>query len=427
MELSIKPGGDRRWYRLEVSHDGPAVALFFDGSLTRAGMLPLTGKKTRYLLKLRQPATRLSIIATPSHASQPISASLEPANAGDFGAIAANILRHRSTRKIRSASDDLAFLLNGSGELSGDETTVLISTYRSRNRDERLIRQFQISDQHCAIFYPTIDDDWGCPPPAQPTTPAAGEPDIAVVIHLFHTELWPDFCFALGNCRTPFDLHVSLAGPTPALECEILRLFPGTTFHYIENRGRDIWPFLRLLRSGALDRYAAVCKLHSKKSEHLSQSGADFDIGRRWRRSAVLELLGSPERVAGILERFRNDPATGIVGPSNLWLRQSGKRIDRQWGASKNRATMERLARQMAVPLTDLRLDFFAGSMFWFAPAALAPLSRTALDARDFEPEPIAKEGALPHAIERLFNIVVASAGYDVVGSRETDRPANSV
>lgn len=367
------------------------------------------------------PAETVHIVAAPSGRSALMSASVWPAGALDFALFAAAVLRQRSTRKIRLASDDLAFFLGGTERLNRAETKALIRRYRNRNADERLINQFQISDIHCDEFYSTIDDDWISPDEANRAQPPRSDAanDIAIYIHLFHSEQWSDFCWALAGCPIPFDLHVNLPEPKSALEAEIAARFPQSTFHHIENRGRDVWPFIHLLQTGVFDRYAAVCKLHSKKSDHLSNPDIDFDVGRRWRRSAILELMGSPKRVGRIVDRFRSDPSTGIVGPSNLRLRQSDSRSPSDWGASKNRPQLGRLARRLAIPKSELRMDFFAGSMFWFNPKAFSALARTGIAADDFEPEPLPEEGALPHAFERIFNVVAKAAGYKILGSRE--------
>lgn len=416
LTTSMEPAPAASWHRLEVSHAAPSVMLQLDDSRARGGLLPLAGNKTVHLIKLCKPARVLHLFTTAPAAK--ICANLRPARAHDFAAFVTNVLRQRSSRKIRFDSDDLAFFLGGIEPLTRAETKALVRRYRARNGADRIIRQFQLSNHHCAELYPTIDNDWTCRDRVLQT--ASGLPnDVAVCVHLFHTDCWPDFCFALSNCPLSVDLHVSLPGGQQQLATEIARQFPEATLHFFENRGRDIWPFVSLLQAGVFDRYVTVCKLHSKMSAHLSNHDIDFDIGRRWRRSAILELMGTRERTGRILERFRSEPSTGIIGPSNLWLRQSSDHMPKNdWGALKNRPRMAQLARHLAIPERDLRTDFFAGSMFWFAPKALATLAHMDLDANDFEPEPISEEGALPHAFERIFNIVARRAGYDVSDSR---------
>ena len=410
------------WYRLTISSSFPEVMIQFDNSAARIGILPLVGERTKYLLKLSRAAEIVHIFSSASQPSTELSASVTPARASDFVALAVQILRARSARNIRFTSNDLAYFIGGSDRMKRADEAALIRRYRSRNRDERLLRQLQLSDRQCAEFYPNIDDDWSCPDSLESMAPAPSTVpnDVAIYIHLFHAETWRDFCFGLQNCHFPFDLHVSLPERRVSLEAEITARFPSVQFHYFENRGRDIWPFIQLLQTGVFEPYAAVCKLHSKKSAHLHRSDTNFDIGQRWRRSAILELIGSLDRMDQIIDRFRSGESIGMVGPSNLRLAHSPDQpLENDWGTSKSWSKMKRTAGRLGIPERDLRMDFFAGTMFWFAPRALMAIAGGDFSASDFEPEPIPNEGALPHAMERMFNLIAAKAGFAVLGSRD--------
>lgn len=52
------------------------------------------------------------------------------------------------------------------------------------------------------------------------------------------------------------------------------------------------------------------------------------------------------------------------------------------------------------------------GTMFWFRPAALAPLYDRDWQWEDFPPEPNNTDGTILHAIERAYAYVAQSAGY---------------
>ena len=69
------------------------------------------------------------------------------------------------------------------------------------------------------------------------------------------------------------------------------------------------------------------------------------------------------------------------------------------------------LATEMGVAADAVRLDFFAGTMFWVRPEALTPLRKLKLAAR-FADEKGQNDGTLEHAIERLFSVSVVVAGF---------------
>jgi rhamnosyltransferase len=179
------------------------------------------------------------------------------------------------------------------------------------------------------------------------------------------------------------------------------------------NRGRDIAPFLTLLNAGALDAFDAVLKLHTKRSPHLR----DGDIRRRL---LFLTLAGRRQLVARTLALFE-DRATGLVGWRGCW-----RNSPLFW--MLNRARVEALARRMGIA-PPAQPALFEGSMFWVRPAALARLRALALTPDDFEPEQGQVDGALHHAIERVFALAAIADGYVVrdAGGRRLLAPPSPV
>ncbi len=187
-------------------------------------------------------------------------------------------------------------------------------------------------------------------------------------------------------------LESALAEQLSADESARATLFPAP------NRGRDIAPFLALLKTGALDRFDAVLKLHTKKSPHLMD-------GVLRRRLIFTLLAGAPDQCAAVIAIFR-DPKVGMAG--SRWSFRTRKAM---W--MDNRQRVEALAAAMKPPGRPV-VGFFEGSMFWFRPAALAPLTTLALTTEDFEPEAGQLDGMLHHAVERAFTISAWAGGFTV-------------
>jgi lipopolysaccharide biosynthesis protein len=236
--------------------------------------------------------------------------------------------------------------------------------------------------------------------PARPRRVATERPrSTAVVLHLYYPDLWDEIRGYLDLLADDFDLFVSLCPDTGAgFDARIREDFPDAEIRYFENRGRDIGPFVEFLREGRLARYELVCKIHSKKSPHRGD-------GDRWRGTLLHQLLGAPEIVSEIRDVFRRDPEVGLLGPAN--------QLDRSlesWGS--NRERMHALAERLGLPDEEVALEFFAGSMFWFRPAAFARLAELGLRLEDFEEEQGQLDGALHHALERFFPLAVQAAGF---------------
>ena len=104
-----------------------------------------------------------------------------------------------------------------------------------------------------------------------------------------------------------------------------------------------------------------------------------------------------------IIGRFAADGELGLVFADDPHLND--------WDG--NREVAEALAARMSLkePLPPF-FDFPVGSMFWARTAALKPLFDLKLGWDDYPKEPIANDGTLLHALERLFPFVARAAGY---------------
>lgn len=251
----------------------------------------------------------------------------------------------------------------------------------------------------------------GVPIIGEASVPASPKAKVAVCLHLFYPELWPIIREALANIPESWDLYVSVPSYacTPSL-AQIAKEHPHVWFLPCANRGRDVLPFLRWLELGVFDHYDAVCKLHTKRSPHVQD-------GNRWLEQVLRSLLGSTQNVTETLQKFRTSEV-GLIGPRALL-------IEPEHRAHKggNRALLQALASHASLPKTALESPFFAGTMFWFKPSALARLRALALKETDFPIEMAQTDGTLAHALERLIWPLVEQAGYRVncIGERATE------
>lgn len=229
----------------------------------------------------------------------------------------------------------------------------------------------------------------------------------AVALHLFYPELIGEIRTYLRNIIEPFDLFVTT--PHEGSVHLILDGFADTAaticVAITENRGRDIGPFLALLKRNLFEPYDAVLKVHGKRSKYSS-------AGDQWRQRLFNELVGSATAACSGITLIRN-PAIGIAGPHEDYLTNP-----QYWGA--NRDTVLRLLQPMLPDgASTVSLGFFAGSMFWFKPQALRQCANLVEEVGlAFEHENGKQDGTLAHAIERIFCNVVQLNGYSVTSPR---------
>lgn len=271
----------------------------------------------------------------------------------------------------------------------------------------------QVTDEQRAshpLLRRTADLQAGIPlpgPPAQPREPVRGRSGrVAVVVHAYYPELWDELAERIERIPAPVDLIVTLVeGHSEVLGDRIVAQFPDAQLVITPNRGRDMWPFVRVLELGLIGDHDAVLKLHTKASVHRVDGAA-------WRAGLLDALCPAPDRIAWVLELLRSDRTVGMVAPAGAVL---GAEF---WGA--NGQLVDALAVRAGIPAVDPRATWFAGgSMFWARPEPLLRLREAALTLDDFEYEAVAIDGTTAHALERFVGALVGAAGQLVMGSDE--------
>jgi hypothetical protein len=244
--------------------------------------------------------------------------------------------------------------------------------------------------------------------PASPIRASEGRdiPPTALHAHLHYPELAEDFLGKISSTGARCDLLLSANG---AGNAEIIRNAASqygrgeVQIRVVPNRGRDIGAFLTGFGDDIVARYEIVGHMHGKRS---LQGGGGFDpyFGERWREFLWQNLVGDQHPMMDIvIERLAADDKLGIVFPEDPYLYH--------WDA--NRPIAEGLAARMGIsePLPAF-FDFPIGTMFWARTAALKPLFNLKLGWEDYPQEPVAHDGTILNAIERLLPFVARQTGY---------------
>lgn len=224
---------------------------------------------------------------------------------------------------------------------------------------------------------------------------------IAVVAHVYYRDLWPELSTAISNLDEPFDLFVTLTSPNAEdLGNQILLQWPRAHVLIVDNHGRDILPFLSLLRTNVLFRYELICKVHTKRS-HWHQNG------EAWRKDLINGVLGSSTIAREIQAAFEQHSNLGmVVADGHVY---TGREL---WEG--NRRHLTRLLPYLGMDERQFSKSFAGGSMFWARPAFLRLISNLPFRLDDFEVEPIGNDGAMVHAIERLISLACFEAGLTI-------------
>ena len=251
---------------------------------------------------------------------------------------------------------------------------------------------------------------WGCAGLAKPAEMANLPLRVGVHAHIYNPDLIPELAARLSRLPpqamifvTTDDASANSADLSRAIERHLSR----ATIVRVCNRGRDIWPFMMLLRDGAFRDVDIVLKIHTKTSPNLLPAPI---AGAVWRRRMLFELLGSVPAIHAIVGRFAQMPNLGLIGP--IGLRVPSYLLSRREALGANAPAIRLLAQRTGI--NPDAADFFAGSMFWVRPRALEPLLKLNLSADDFPAEQGQVDGTLQHAIERLFVAAAKCSGFRV-------------
>ena len=189
--------------------------------------------------------------------------------------------------------------------------------------------------------------------------------DICVALHLYYTDLWPEFSAYLDNIKTDFDLYVTM--------CEgsidyknlikqkelILKKYPRAKIFIIDNRGLDIGGFLYVLKY-LIDKgskYDYFLKIHSKKSLHTSTE----IVGNKWRKELLVSLLGSVNIIENNLKLLKFNDDIGMIG-SNTWLIDTE---NKRQAFMNNYEKIKELAKLFKIKTDINKFNFIGGTMFW--------------------------------------------------------------
>lgn len=235
---------------------------------------------------------------------------------------------------------------------------------------------------------------------------------VAIHIHCYYIDELSPILRALENCidAFPADSALFLTTDTEEKRDQIISLITDSGLadksllklvKLVENRGRNLRPLFHDIYP-LISQYDVALHLHAKRSVGNS-------FGRQWLLDMLDSLIPSTSCVDSILSAFRNHPELGLIMP------QAGEVIRplANWGSNFL------LARMLSATIFPDRilepqapLVFPAGMMFWFRPVALQQMANACTRLVSFVSEPVAPDGTLLHALERLSAHFCEAAGY---------------
>lgn len=256
---------------------------------------------------------------------------------------------------------------------------------------------------------PEMGPQWYRPidfPPFIPSNSQPSQPSIAVHLHCYYPDILAEGLLrAIRRLPEECRFFVSVcssddADATARLFQSINRTIERVAI--VPNRGRDLAPLLVDL-SRDIQGFDLCLHIHTKKTSQNPMHGK--------RNLCHLErnLLRDQQLIQRIIAFLDRNSDFGLIYPTPFFE----VKPHMVWGENVSYAAQ--ILGRLGIPNNlgaKQELDFPAGSFFWFRPKALQPLFELNFTAEDFPLEPIATDGTLVHAIERLLPTIVAASNY---------------
>ena len=247
---------------------------------------------------------------------------------------------------------------------------------------------------------PTLRRGWGTPDPCH----------WALLVHGFYLECLEEMLEPLVSIQDGqgslkgLDLYVST--PLAQLPQAVLLLqrmgWKRVQVFGVENRGRDIAPFLlHLLPAAVGGGHQFFVKVHTKRSPHLTE-------GQRW-ADHLKNSLFTPEALQHCQNLLIADPEIGLLAPAGSCV-PLALHIDRNYTQI---AAYQESFRVEGAWLLDQ--NYIAGSMMAGRIETIAPWIEMVHSLSDFEVERGQTDGTMAHALERTLCLDLQARGGTLV------------
>lgn len=236
-----------------------------------------------------------------------------------------------------------------------------------------------------------------------------------VIAHVYYHEMWS----MLDNCiqnlpKDSFDLIVTTTSNIESLSAKVINHYPQARVELCENRGYDIWPFIKVLKSVNLEEYEFLIKLHTKRDMGKIVAIIDnkyFFRGQYWRKM-LLSFIFSKENFDKCLEAF-NDSVIGMINNHRLFDRTKETTDNPHLVYCIDEA--RKLLSEVGINAKPYHeVEYVAGTMFICRAAIFKPLQQMDFDVNQFSVVNRKNENDLAHVMERVFGWLVTSQGYSI-------------
>ena len=237
------------------------------------------------------------------------------------------------------------------------------------------------------------------------------------IVHVFYPDFWPEIASCLRSIDEPLDLVVTYVDETKGIPEMVRRDFPDARFVLCENRGFDIWPFLKALKTVDLSRYSVLVKLHTKRDVKRDGRPLVFnhcDFAESAWREYLLGFIRDAESWRATMVRLSH-PGVGMVADRHVIMR----RTDTPWfNTRRSMDAAVEFVQELYGTSVPGNPQFVAGTMFAARPVVFARLLARGWSADDFSESVRDGTEQTAHMLERVLGVVVSAEGLRIDSPR---------
>ena len=236
---------------------------------------------------------------------------------------------------------------------------------------------------------------------------------IVVCIYYEYSIQW--YCDYLNRVPEKIPIEIFSSNSHALSKCKKLIVRRRVGFHIKNNKGRDVSTMLVAARKLILE-YDFFCFIHDK------EANADYlkDDAEMWRVNLWENMLASKNYIYNILKAFSDNEKLGLLVPPEPYGNYYSHWYGDVW--FENYENTLKLAKRIGVSLKSFKNSFVTlSTVFWARTSALKKLLNYNWTYEDFVEEPIAIDGTISHAIERILGYVAYDAGFLVKTVMTTD------
>ena len=233
----------------------------------------------------------------------------------------------------------------------------------------------------------------------------------ALVMHMYFPDLVEE-CYHYAQSM-PDNADIYITTNSEEKKQNILKIFRNLTCNKLDvrvvpNCGRDVGPFLVEFKDHLMD-YDLICHTHDKKVGQLKPGS----IGASFSYRCFENVLKSKQFVENIMQTFAENERLGILMPPPPNHGPYYITLGLEWGM--NFGVTKELADTLGIhvnmnekkePIAPL------GSVFWARPKAIKKIFDHNWTYEEFPKEPIADDGTVLHAVERIYSFAAQDAGF---------------